>query len=61
MKIDSQYRWDPPSERILKLNFDATSKGNYGEVGYGVAIKDHRGVILRVLYGILTQDRNNIA
>lgn len=32
--------WKPPSEGVLKLNFDGASKGNLSPSGYGCVVRD---------------------
>ena len=39
-------KWIPPTRGICKLNFDGCSRGNLGELGVGVCIRDHNGQVL---------------
>lgn len=43
--------WSPPPSRTLKLNFDGSSLGNPGSSGFGGAIRDSNGDIVRVVAG----------
>ena len=36
-------RWDSPPVDWFKINFDETSKGNFGIAGYGIVIKNSYG------------------
>ena len=46
---------------MFKMNFDGASKGNPGLVGYGGAIRNVEGRIMKVFWGYIGENTNNIA
>ena len=59
--VQSQENWDrPPPQAIFKLNFDGEAKGNPGPAGIGGAIRDSRGGILRIFWGSIGDNTNNV-
>lgn len=53
--IQRSLNWCLPPARAWKLNFDGASKGNLGPAGFGCVIRDHNGVISKILSGPLEQ------
>ena len=51
---------EPPPQAIFKLNFDEAAKGNLGPVGIGGAIRDSRGGILKIFWGSIGDNTNNV-
>ena len=51
--------WYQPPGETFKLNFDGSSKGNPGLVGFGGVCHDSTGSILYVFYGFIGIDSNN--
>lgn len=52
---------DPPPKNSYKLNFDGASKGNPGEAGIGGILRNHEGTPLKIYFGNIGWDTNNIA
>ena len=53
--------WYHPLRGTFKLNFDGSSKGNTGPMGFGGVCHDSMGSILSVFYGSFGTDSNNAA
>eukprot|EP00253_Pinus_taeda_P008595 PITA_08595 len=53
--------WSPPPINTFILNFDGASKGNPGSTGYGGAVKNHEGQVLKVFFGSIGWNTNNVA
>eukprot|EP00253_Pinus_taeda_P003415 PITA_03415 len=55
---DTPTIWSPPPINTYMLNFDGASKGNPGLTGYGGAVRNHQGQVLKFslapLYGTQT-------
>ena len=60
IKIDSLDIWDTPIEGVFKLNFHGVFKGNPGNLGFRVAIRNHASDILWTFFGNINYERNNI-
>ena len=52
-------KWIPPTRGISKLNFDGCLRGNPGESGARVCIRDHNGQVLGMLAQKLLIGTNN--
>ena len=52
-------KWIPPTRGVCKLNFDGCSRGNPGESGAGVCVRDHNGRVLGMLAQKLLVGTNN--
>lgn len=53
--------WSPPPINTYMLNFDGASKGNPGSTGYGGAVRNHQGQVLKVFFGSIGWNTNNVA
>ncbi|GLJ38905.1 hypothetical protein SUGI_0793080 [Cryptomeria japonica] len=53
--------WMAPSKDWLKLNFHGASKGNPGDAGFGVVIRNNASKIVHGVYGGLGMATNNEA
>jgi ribonuclease HI len=51
--------WTRPPKDFVKLNFDGSSKGNPSPFRMGGVLRDDKGNILRVFFGLLGQYTNN--
>jgi hypothetical protein len=51
--------WSPPPQGFAKLNFDGSSKGNPGPVGFGEVLRDSAGKILHITTCYLGLNKNN--
>lgn len=60
-QIRKDSSWNPPPHGILKLSFDGASKGNLGPTGYGCAVWNHEGIIIKALCGPLVQCDSTMA
>eukprot|EP00253_Pinus_taeda_P034383 PITA_34383 len=58
---DIPSHWSPPPPNSFMLNFDGASKGNPGATGYGGVIRDHTGQVLKVFFGSIGWNTNNVA
>eukprot|EP00253_Pinus_taeda_P020669 PITA_20669 len=58
---DTPSIWSPPPINTYMLNFDGASKGNPGLTGYGGAVRNHQGQVLKVFYGSIGWNTNNVA
>ncbi|GLJ48335.1 hypothetical protein SUGI_1020420 [Cryptomeria japonica] len=54
-------KWTPPPLGWKKVNFDGASKGNPGLFGYGAAVRDEKGRLVRAVCGQVGIATNNIA
>jgi ribonuclease HI len=54
-------KWIQTPLGFFKLNFDWASKGNPGSTGYGDVFRNRLGLIIRIFFGTLFFDNNNIA
>jgi len=52
--------WSPPPPGLMKINFDGASKGNLGPTKYGGMFMDVDGKILKVYYGFMGTNSNNV-
>ena len=57
----TRIKWIPPEKGILKINFDGCSRGNPGESGIGVCIRDYEGKIIELLAKNIPPGTNNTA
>lgn len=57
----SKIKWIPPEKGIFKINFDGCSRGNPGESGIGVCIRDYEGKIIELLAKKIPPGTNNTA
>ena len=60
MRIASPIHWDPPPEKVFKLNFDGASMGNSRPVGYGGVCRDANGKVLAIYLGAIGFDTNKL-
>lgn len=61
-KIDrNKVKWCPPESMHFKLNIDGSSKGNPGDAGIGVCIRDHTGCVLALKAAFIPGGTNNFA
>eukprot|EP00253_Pinus_taeda_P024057 PITA_24057 len=58
---DIPSHWSPPPPNSFMLNFDGASKGNPGETGYGGAVRNPQGQVLKVFFGSIGWNTNNVA
>eukprot|EP00253_Pinus_taeda_P030654 PITA_30654 len=58
---DIPSHWSPPPPNSFMLNFDGASKGNPGATGYGGVIRDHTRQVLKVFFGSIGWNTNNVA
>eukprot|EP00253_Pinus_taeda_P032540 PITA_32540 len=58
---DISSTWSPPPINTFILNFDGASKGNPGSTGYGGAVRNHQGQVLKVFFGSIGWNTNNVA
>eukprot|EP00253_Pinus_taeda_P020461 PITA_20461 len=58
---DTPSIWSPPPINTYMLNFDGASKGNPGLTGYGGAVRNHQGQVLKVFFGSIGWNTNNVA
>lgn len=54
-------KWIPPSKGVSKINFDGSSRGNPGNSGASVCIRDHQGLLLAIKCCPLPFRTNNMA
>eukprot|EP00253_Pinus_taeda_P007163 PITA_07163 len=59
-KQDTPSIWSPPPINTYMLNFDGASKGNPGLTGYGGAVRNHQGQVLKVFFGSIGWNTNNV-
>ena len=45
----------------FKINFDGATKGNSGPVGFGGAIGNSKGIVIRIFWGNIGTNTNNLA
>ncbi len=57
----SLVKWLPLISPFLKLNFDGTLRGNLGDSGIGVAIRNHQGVVVSLKVAPIPYGSNNLA
>eukprot|EP00253_Pinus_taeda_P019814 PITA_19814 len=57
---DTPSIWSPPPINTYMLNFDGASKGNPGLTGYGGAVRNHQGQVLKVFFGSIGWNTNNV-
>eukprot|EP00253_Pinus_taeda_P029276 PITA_29276 len=53
--------WSPPPINTYMLNFDGASKRNPGTTGYGGVVRNHQGQVLKVFFGSIGWNTNNVA
>ena len=51
--------WIPPKMEVCKLNFDSCSRGNPGDSGAGVCIRNYNGIVVCMLAQHLLVGTNN--
>jgi ribonuclease HI len=53
--------WIPPAQGFVKINFDGSSRGNPGDSGASVCIRDNQGAVLAIKSCSLPRGTNNMA
>jgi hypothetical protein len=53
--------WSSPAIGFIKINFDVTSKGNLGPMGFETLLKNSNGEIIHLTIGVLGSNTNNEA
>jgi hypothetical protein len=51
--LPSTQKWSPPPEGVLLINVDAAIFSKSGQAGFGVVVRDHRGMLLAASRGAL--------
>ena len=60
-KIDrKEVKWKPPNDKLMKINFDGTSKGNTSASGVATIAKHKKGETMAFATKRLQNCKNNI-
>lgn len=58
---EKEVRWEKPHNNWVKLNFDGACRGNPGQAGFGVVIRNKDGNVVFGTYGYIGHAINNEA